>query len=131
MSVTAEPGSTRARAALLGVDDDSLRSVLLEVLADLGVDVVDPHRWVARVGVVIRYIERQDVVAAVRPARIAFPAAALLVVVPLHDDEQRVQAIAAGADGYHSLDGVTGELGPALARLLDARRPETTAPGAP
>jgi DNA-binding NarL/FixJ family response regulator len=131
VTVAVGPTPSRARAALLGVDDDSLRSVLLEVLDDLGVEVVDVHRAMSNVGVVIRYVERQDVVATVRPARIAFPAAALLVVVPLHDDEQRLQAVAAGADGYHSLDGMTGELSQALAGVLHARCGEAASTEAP
>jgi hypothetical protein len=97
-------------ALLVGADDVDLRALLVELLAELGVGVLRDGDGGAHIDVVISFAERGDVELAVRDARHRAPLAAILVVVPFHEDELRASAADSGADGYHALDGATGDL---------------------
>jgi hypothetical protein len=108
-------------ALVLGVEDDALRKRVIELLADLQIEVIsDSGRSVA--DLVVTYADRGRVVDAVLLAAQHGGAAAILLVVASHHEDARASARALGAHGYHALDGKGGELRFNVTRALHLAR---------
>lgn len=105
--------SRRVRAVLLGTTDASLRSVLADVLGEVGVEVGGD----STPDLVLAVVDRDDVKEVVAGARERGGGCPIIAILTLTDDRLEARAIAAGAHACCALDRPLDRLKSALTRL--------------
>ncbi len=107
------------RAAFAGAAENELRAVLIDVLADLAIDLDDSG---IRPDLVLAFIGRNDVEEVVAAACARGQGAPVIAVLPFFDDRLARRAHACGACGFWPLDTSTRELRRTLDQALRASR---------
>ena len=103
------------RAAFAGAAENELRAVLVDVLAELAIDLDDSCRWP---DLVLAFIGRDDVEEVIAAARARGKGAPVIAVLPFLDERLIRRAHATGAAGFWPLDRSTRELRRTLEEAL-------------
>jgi DNA-binding NarL/FixJ family response regulator len=106
------------RAAVAGAAENELRAVLIDVLAELEIDL-DEH--VLRPDLVLAFLGRDDVEEVMAVARERGQGAPIIAVLPFLDERLVRRAHACGATGFWPLDSSTRELRRTLQGVLLGR----------
>lgn len=109
------PALAQLRQAVLYGADESLYSLLSDVLGDMGFSLRSPGQGSAPVEVALVLVERGDEPRRLRAA--LPPSASLLALLPFEDERLRRQALGQGAQGCYALGTPLEALRELLRRL--------------